>query len=223
MDFPVNPSKVSEPSAPDSEAELTWPPPESAPLALEVMDLLTQRVLSVREASNEIDVSVPAAAAEPQRPAGTPHPMTRVESPAFDSQRFDTGSIDDVARRAQAVDKRRRLGASTLLRVLAAIAVVQAIAIAVFLVRERSSRARVTAEQSAASAIPSRPIAAPPSADDLRPLSPVATSAPARPIASPGRLLVRSDPAGAIVAIDGRRRGTAPLAVEDLAAGSHRV
>ena len=41
--------------------------------------------------------------------------------------------------------------------------------------------------------------------------------------AGPGRILVRSTPAGARVVVDGRDYGPAPVAVRDLTAGSHRV
>jgi len=49
------------------------------------------------------------------------------------------------------------------------------------------------------------------------------TSGSARPSTQEGRLLIRSDPPGAAVVVDGRRRGATPLTVEDLAAGAHRV
>ncbi len=41
--------------------------------------------------------------------------------------------------------------------------------------------------------------------------------------ATPGRLLVRSTPAGAVVTIDGMRRGTTPLALRDMAIGTYTV
>jgi len=40
---------------------------------------------------------------------------------------------------------------------------------------------------------------------------------------SPGRLLVRSTPAGATVFVDGREHGQTPIAVRDLPVGAHRV
>lgn len=43
------------------------------------------------------------------------------------------------------------------------------------------------------------------------------------PTAGPGRILVRSTPAGARVVVDGREYGPTPVAVRDLAAGTHRV
>jgi len=46
---------------------------------------------------------------------------------------------------------------------------------------------------------------------------------PAKPETAAGRLLVRSSPAGARVFVDGHEYGKTPLAVHDLARGSHRV
>ena len=44
-----------------------------------------------------------------------------------------------------------------------------------------------------------------------------------QPTAGPGRILVRSTPAGARVVVDGREYGPTPVAVRDLATGTHRV
>lgn len=63
---------------------------------------------------------------------------------------------------------------------------------------------------------------------------PASTAAPAsRPTAAAGspppasvaagRLLVRSTPSGAAVAVNGRRRGVTPLSIEDLPLGSHHI
>ncbi len=46
---------------------------------------------------------------------------------------------------------------------------------------------------------------------------------PSKPESAAGRLLVRSSPAGARVFVDGHEYGKTPLAVRDLARGSHRV
>jgi len=115
------------------------------------------------------------------------------------------------------------------MRALAALVVVQAIAIAVFLVRGRSPRepdAAATA-QSRTGATPAPSTALPPAAVPPAAVPPptdaTAAAIPARPIATGGRLLVRSDPPGAVVVIDGVPRGIAPLTVDDLGAGSHRV
>jgi serine/threonine protein kinase, bacterial len=58
-----------------------------------------------------------------------------------------------------------------------------------------------------------------------------ADASPSRPVASngssgdtrPGRLLVRSTPDGALVAVDGREVGRTPVVVRNLAPGAHRV
>ena len=57
------------------------------------------------------------------------------------------------------------------------------------------------------------------------PSKPPATPAPARPSVEPegGRILVRSTPAGARVAVDGKDYGRTPVAVRELTNGAHRV
>jgi hypothetical protein len=67
----------------------------------------------------------------------------------------------------------------------------------------------------AESAPAARPAPAPaaPAADARREPSPT----------GPGRILVRSTPAGATVSVDGREYGRTPVAVRDLARGTHRV
>src|SRR6185436_19772417 len=57
-------------------------------------------------------------------------------------------------------------------------------------------------------------------AGTMRPASD-ATAANAN--ASLGRLLVRSTPSGATVLVDGREQGETPIAIRDLARGTHRV
>ena len=56
---------------------------------------------------------------------------------------------------------------------------------------------------------------------------PAAPAAPTKPVenrsAGPGRLLIRSTPAGALVAVDGREAGKTPVTVRELATGAHRV
>ena len=54
--------------------------------------------------------------------------------------------------------------------------------------------------------------------------APAPSSKTAAPLpVEPGRVLVRSAPSGARVAVDGRDHGTTPVSVPDLARGSHRV
>ena len=54
------------------------------------------------------------------------------------------------------------------------------------------------------------------------PAAPAAPSAPVAPAAT-GRLLVRSTPSGASVAVNGVARGTTPLALRDLQLGAHTI
>ena len=54
------------------------------------------------------------------------------------------------------------------------------------------------------------------------PAAPAAPSAPVAPAAT-GRLLVRSTPSGASVAVNGVARGTTPLALRDLQLGTHTI
>ena len=54
------------------------------------------------------------------------------------------------------------------------------------------------------------------------PAAPVAPNAPVAPAAT-GRLLVRSTPSGASVAVNGVARGTTPLALRDLQLGAHTI
>jgi hypothetical protein len=63
---------------------------------------------------------------------------------------------------------------------------------------------------------PSAPAAPPPAARES------VTTRPASPV-SPGRILVRSTPAGANVSVDGHEYGATPVAVRDLTVGTHAV
>jgi hypothetical protein len=230
MSVPIVPSKS--PAAvtvfeSDTDTELAWPPPDDPRFAVDVMDLETRRVLTVEEAAREVaasDVSVDEAL---HTAADTSRPLTVRESwrvpPVLPGLGIEPPS------RPHSTSRIGGLSAPVLVRALIALVVVQAIAIAVFLVRGRAPRDPVAAANSATGAQsltratppPSAAIPAPPAVP--HPVDTTAADISSRPIATAGRLLVRSDPPGAEVAIDGRRRGTAPLTVEDLAAGSHRV
>jgi PEGA domain len=52
---------------------------------------------------------------------------------------------------------------------------------------------------------------------------PVTSLRASLPAAAPGRLVIRSEPSGALVTIDGRRAGATPLVIRDLPLGSYRV
>jgi PEGA domain len=231
MSVPFVPSKSSAAVSvfeSDTDTELAWPPPDDPRFAVDVMDLQTRRVLTVQEAAREVaasDVSVDEAlhtAADTSRPL-----MLRESWPVPPAPLPASGT--EPPSRPHSTSRIRGLSAPVLVRALIALVVVQAIAIAAFLVRGRSPREPVagakspTAAQSLTRATPPPSAAVPTPAAVPHPVDTTAAALPARPIATGGRLLVRSDPLGAVVAIDGLRRGTAPLTVEDLAAGSHRV
>ncbi len=87
------------------------------------------------------------------------------------------------------------------------------------------ARAAVAPARPAQKAAPVRPPA-------KAPARPAAKAAPARPTAKPalpaaavqpGRLLVRSTPAGAEVFLNGERRGVSPVAIRDLALGAYVI
>ena len=74
------------------------------------------------------------------------------------------------------------------------------------------------------------PLAAPPvppatssPAPAVAPPSPLAPPPPASPQPSPGRLLVRSSPPGALVDVNGTPRGTTPLALGEIPYGSYTL
>ena len=68
----------------------------------------------------------------------------------------------------------------------------------------------------------SRPPAAAPSASPP-PANAVPPAAPETPPAGFGRVLIRTTPAGALVTLDGRPRGAAPLSLGDVSPGTHRL
>ena len=61
------------------------------------------------------------------------------------------------------------------------------------------------------------PAASPPPANAVPP------AAPGTPPAGSGRVLIRTTPAGALVTLDGRSRGAAPLSLGDVSPGVHRL
>ena len=63
----------------------------------------------------------------------------------------------------------------------------------------------------------------PPATVETPPPAPPRAEAPVRAASVTGRIVVRSQPSGALVTIDGRRAGETPLTQRDLALGSHAV
>ena len=227
MSVPFVPSK-SPAAAPvfgsDMDTELVWPPPDDPRFAVDVMDLQTRRVLTVQEAAREVAASAAAADEVLHTATGTSRPLTVRESWPVPAARLPALETEPPMR-PHSTSGRGGLSGPGLMRTLVALVVVQAIAIAVFLVLGRSPRepdAGSTA-QSRTGATPAPSAAVPAPAAVPRPTDATAAAKPPRPIATGGRLLVRSDPPGAVVVIDGVRRGIAPLTVDDLGAGSHRV
>ena len=219
MNPPVTTSKRADEPLLDSDAELTWPPPEDARFVADVMDLETRRVMSIQEVASELDVPAPTDRPEPRLVSISQSAFARDDSPVMPSEAGGT----DVAHLEppRFMTPTRRFSTSFLMRVLALIVVIQAVAIVAVLVRGRAPREsdspanRELSSVAAAAAVP-LPEAAPP--------APVnATAAPPPPAPTHGRLIVRSEPPGAAIVIDGRRRGTAPLSVDALPAGSHHV
>jgi hypothetical protein len=225
MTVPFVPSK-SPAAAPvfdsDTDTELAWPPPDDPRFAVDVMDLQTRRVLTVQEAAREVAASVAAVDDVPHTAADTSDPLTLRESWPVPPARLPALQTDPPMR-PHSTHGIGGLSVPVLMRALVALVVVQAIAIAVFLVRGRSPRQPVAAATAQSRATPPRSAAVPPPAAVPQPTDATAAAIRARPIATEGRLIVRSDPPGASVVIDGVRRGIAPLTVDDLGAGSHRV
>jgi hypothetical protein len=225
MTVPFVPSK-SPAAAPvfdsDTDTELAWPPPDDPRFAVDVMDLQTRRVLTVQEAAREVAVSAAAVDDVPHTAADTSRPLTLRESWPVPPARLPALHTDPPMR-PHSTHEIGGLSVPVLMRALVALVVVQAIAIAVFLVRGRSPRQPVAAATAQSRATPPRSAAVPPPAAVPQPTDATAAAIRARPIATEGRLIVRSDPPGASVVIDGVRRGIAPLTVDDLGAGSHRV
>jgi PEGA domain len=233
MTPPLTTRQRSKVSNADSDTELTWPPPEDARFGTGILDLEARRLISIDEAARELDLSATMDDTEPP-PVPAPEvsfahsgasPVKRT------AERGASGAWRGRVRSMRLTGFPRR----SLTLALAVIVIVQAIVMAAVLVRGRSPRdagppARPAPPLDSAALAP-RPAVVPAQA-----VSALETAAPGETppvrlkpeaavpaLADEGRLAVRSDPAGASVVIDGRRRGTTPVTVDGLAAGSHRV
>jgi hypothetical protein len=211
----------------DADAELTWPPPEDARFATSILDLQKRRVISIQEAATDLDLSPPTDRAEPRvAPAIDSAFIRSPRSVAAPAAVRD--APDGPLERRQTAAPARRFSPRPLMAVLTFIVIVQAIAIVTVLVRGRPARTSEPVPVVDSPAVQLRDVAP---AQPANPRAAFATesSAPDRlkpdtpAAATEGRLLIRSDPAGAAVVIDGRRRGTTPLALDGLAPGPHRV
>jgi len=224
MSVPVVPSKSADQSAADADNALTWPPPEDPRFALDVMDLETRRVMSARDAATELEVAPadddPAqfSRSEASRPIAFPPPAMARRT----ARTAPSDGVDDIAPRADAPVHAPPRFNLPLMRAAVAIIVVQATVIAVFLLRGRSTREGAPPAKPAAT-VEARTPAAPALPVDTARVAEAVLSPPVHAVATTGRLLVRTDPPGAPVVVDGQRRGATPVSVGELAAGGHRV
>lgn len=177
-----------------------WPPPADARLATDVVDLETNTILSLDEAASaaaEYHVAAPPDLATPQQPAARP--------------RMSSGA------------------SRVLIGLLAALAVAEGLVIALRfsdwgltrpLLLSRAGD-RIAPESTGSSSGPRMqpPDVMPPAA--AGPLG--GSAAVANAVGSGGELHVRTDERGAVVIVDGQKRGTTPLTVKGLAPGPHRV
>jgi hypothetical protein len=236
---PTPPRRSSEsPVDSDVDTELVWPPPEEERFATENLDLETRRVMSIREAATGLDVMPLTPATEHREPRLAPPEAADMFAPA-DAPTFAAPAPREsdyaLPGRQWTAAAPRRFSTRSIVAALAVVVVVQAIVIIAVLVRGRAPRAEerassTTGSQVGAARVPADMAAAfalladaPPADAPVQLPAPVQPTEAAPPSATHGRLLVRSDPTGSPVVIDGRRRGTTPLAVDGLTAGSHRV
>jgi PEGA domain len=217
MNPPLTTLKRSDESPLDSDAELTWPPEDSRFVA-DVLDLETRRVMSIQEVAIELDGAAPASGPGPTPGsiAATPFARDEVAVPPPRAARVAGDALLESPRRVT----ERRPSTPFAMRALMLIVIVQAAIVGVLI--QGRSQAQPETPTNRGPAVPGA------AAAPLPPSSPVPANTTAAPVSEPaqpthGRLVVRSDPPGAVVVIDGRRRGTAPLSVDALAAGSHRV
>jgi hypothetical protein len=222
MSVPVVPSKSADRTAADADTELAWPPPEDQRFALDVMDLQTRRVMTAGEAATELSPLADESAAPPRDAAPRPIPFVASTPIKLTGRLPDADPLNPAAMPASSPAPGRRLALPVLMRAAVAVIVVQAIVIAVFLIRGRALREPLPASATVRGA--AQPLGAQaPAVDAARAAAPASPPVLPRAVDTRGRLLVRSDPPGAVVAVDGQRRGATPLAVEELAAGGHRV
>jgi len=129
--------------------------------------------------------------------------------------------IADPGRRRQLLKPDRSWNLRLLAAGLTLLAVAQAAIIGVLLLRRNTTSSDDRPERTADAVS----AAAPTTTGTAGSTEVVASAAGAKtPGTSPnGRLRVSSTPAGATVMIDGQRRGTAPLTIDSIAPGTHRV
>ncbi len=225
------------------DTELTWPPPEEERFATEILDLETRRVISIGDAATDLgdaatDLDVmplmpPGGHRDPRLDSTEADPFTSAEAPAFAAPPSPEPTYPRPGRQWTA-GTTGRFSTRTIVTGLVVLVIVQAITMVAVLVRNRAPRAEARASstnesRAGAARVPADVAASLALLADAPPAdAPVQRPAPVQPAGAPpaathGRLVVRSDPTGTPVIIDGRGRGMTPLAVEGLTAGSHRV
>jgi hypothetical protein len=194
--------------APAIDRSLIWPPLEEVEAAPVVLDQDRNTLVSLDEAERGLETGEwRAMAAHEEAPAslGACEPA-------------DAAPGEPASR--------------TVVRALVGIIIVaQAIAIGIFVARDRWNDRPPPIAATAAAAVHAPVLFAARPAEVPAVPAPIAADAAVAGAATvvvgsgrrDGRLVVKSDPAGATVIIDGRRRGTAPLTLSGLAAGYHRV
>jgi hypothetical protein len=210
-------SRPRERSESDDAPDLVWPPPADSHTEPVVFDLHKFEKLSVDQAA--------ALGAEPvQRPERVsklrplPPPPAELPPPAGET----------TPRWYQNRKSWPRPSSRVLVTALVVIVAVQTVALGLFLTRDRTADASRQPATGEPARVATPPAFVPPASAPSLPLP-----EPARPVetakldtgvtATSGRLLVRTSPDGAVVLVDGRRRGTTPLTLDGLAPGSHRV
>jgi hypothetical protein len=205
-------SRSSDRASEDCDVPLVWPPVESAKAFAAVIDLRKNVTVPLGEASHAfVDQSIALSG-----------PQSSVSNPTAASLPSPGGRVDNAGRL-------RRVSSSTLVSGLALMVVAESITVVLFLARGGSVDGHRD-PGAAAAAIPHASGDAQSRTFEPAQLESVVTT-PARDVAAltsdsgshDGRLLVRSEPAGATVVVDGRRQGTAPLTLDGLADGTHRV
>jgi hypothetical protein len=205
---------------PHADAALVWPPVDDVASDPVVLDLERDRVTSIAQAAAELNGA------------------NQRDGKYFPTRARDVADFGDGATaRPRGVTVPTR----ALVKGLAVLAIVQALAFAVVVYRVRDNTSLPFSTSGgrtgpgnaslpvAISGTPSRIVDNPAALASRAPATDAAPQTSAREDTTPqtqaqdGRLLVRSQPPGAFVIVDGRRRGTTPVTLEGLAPGPHRV
>jgi hypothetical protein len=194
-----------------SDAESQWPPAED----LVVVDLLTGKTTSLPPiAKDENAYEANSEATEKPTPA-----------------RLELKSVKPSASPSAVTERRKTARSHWLLVAVAVLAIGEGVFIASKLLRSSPQLPGIsttlpptgTGTQISSVTTTATPLAPPPAADERKPEAPRVPDPQPTPRATTGSLLVRSDPAGARVWVDGKPHGEAPVTVQGLAPGTHAV